>query len=201
MKLQRRKNAFRNIGFGFLNKMVTLLFPFLMRTILIKTLGTEYLGLSSLFTSILQVLSLSELGIGSAMVFELYEPIAKNDTEKICKLQNLYRVIYRIIGIVILLIGTILLPFLNNFIQGGYPEDINISSLIKRIKAENIKEVILAIKPTVEGETTALYIRKLLEGTNVIISKIAHGIPMGADIDYIDSLTLEIALSERSQIS
>ena len=86
-------------------------------------------------------------------------------------------------------------------LDGINPEDINISSLIKRIKAENIKEVILAIKPTVEGETTALYIRKLLEGTNVIISKIAHGIPMGADIDYIDSLTLEIALSERSQIS
>lgn len=86
-------------------------------------------------------------------------------------------------------------------LDGINPEDINISSLIKRIKDENIKEVILAIKPTVEGETTALYIRKLLEGTNVIISKIAHGIPMGADIDYIDSLTLEIALSERSQIS
>lgn len=86
-------------------------------------------------------------------------------------------------------------------LDGVNPEDINISSLIDRIKKENIKEVILAIKPTVEGETTALYIRKLLEGTNVIISKIAHGIPMGADIDYIDSLTLEIALSERSQIS
>ena len=126
MKLQRRKNAFRNIEFGFLNKMVTILFPFLMRTILIKTLGSEYLGLSSLFTSILQVLSLSELGIGSAMVFELYKPIAKNDTEKICKLQNLYRVIYKIIGTVIVTIGVILLPFLNNFIEGGYPEDINI---------------------------------------------------------------------------
>ena len=86
-------------------------------------------------------------------------------------------------------------------LDGVNPEDINISSLIERIKSENIKEVILAIKPTVEGETTALYIRKLLEGTDVIISKIAHGIPMGADIDYIDSLTLEIALSERSQIS
>ena len=97
-----------------------------MRTILIKTLGSEYLGLSSLFTSILQVLSLSELGIGSAMVFELYKPIAKNDTEKICKLQNLYRVIYKIIGTVIVTIGVILLPFLNNFIEGGYPEDINI---------------------------------------------------------------------------
>jgi len=86
-------------------------------------------------------------------------------------------------------------------LDGINPEDINISSLIKRIKEEEIKEVILAVKPTVEGETTALYIRKLLENTDVIISKIAHGIPIGADIDYIDSLTLEIALSERSQIS
>lgn len=86
-------------------------------------------------------------------------------------------------------------------LDGINPEDININGLIQRIKDENIKEIILAVKPTVEGETTALYIRKLLENTNVVISKIAHGIPMGADIDYIDSLTLEIALSERSQIS
>ncbi len=86
-------------------------------------------------------------------------------------------------------------------LDGINPEDINIASLINRIKEDEIKEVILAVKPTVEGETTALYIRKLLEGTDVVISKIAHGIPMGADIDYIDSLTLEIALSERSQIS
>ena len=86
-------------------------------------------------------------------------------------------------------------------LDGVNPEDINIASLLKRIKDEDIKEVILAVKPTVEGETTALYIRKILEGSNVVISKIAHGIPMGADMDYIDPLTLEIALSERSQIS
>lgn len=86
-------------------------------------------------------------------------------------------------------------------LDGINPEDINIVSLLKRIEEEDIKEVILAVKPTVEGETTALYIRKILEGRDVVISKIAHGIPMGADIDYIDPLTLEIALSERSQIS
>ena len=86
-------------------------------------------------------------------------------------------------------------------LDGINPEDINIDSLIKRIDKEGIKEVIIAVKPTVEGETTALYIRKLLENKNIIISKIAHGIPMGADIDYIDPLTLEIALSERSKIS
>ena len=86
-------------------------------------------------------------------------------------------------------------------LDGINPEDINIASLLKRIETDDIKEVILAVKPTVEGETTALYIRKILEGRDVVISKIAHGIPMGADIDYIDPLTLEIALSERSQIS
>ena len=86
-------------------------------------------------------------------------------------------------------------------LEGVNPEDIHIDKLIKRIKDEKIKEVILAIKPSVEGETTALYIRKMLEGTDVKISKIAHGIPMGADIDYIDPLTLEMAIEDRTIIS
>ena len=86
-------------------------------------------------------------------------------------------------------------------LDGINPEDIHIDKLIKRIKDENIKEVILAIKPSVEGETTTLYIRKMLEGTDVKISKIAHGIPMGADIDYIDPLTLEMAIEDRTTIS
>ena len=86
-------------------------------------------------------------------------------------------------------------------LEGINPEDIHIDKLIKRIKDENIKEVILAIKPSVEGETTALYIRKMLEGTDVKISKIANGIPMGADIDYIDPLTLEMAIEDRTTIS
>lgn len=86
-------------------------------------------------------------------------------------------------------------------LDGINPEDIHIDKLIERIKKENIKEVILAIKPSVEGETTALYIRKMLDGSQVKISKIAHGIPMGADIDYIDPLTLEMAIEDRTIIS
>lgn len=86
-------------------------------------------------------------------------------------------------------------------LDGINPEDINIKSLLKRIEEEAIKEIILAVKPTVEGETTALYISKLLQDKNITITKIAHGIPIGAEIDYIDPLTLEIALQERSQIS
>lgn len=88
-----------------------------------------------------------------------------------------------------------------NPLEGINPEDINLSTLIKRIKEDNIKEVILAVKPSVEGETTALYINKLLEKTDVTVSKIAYGVPMGADIDYIDPITLSIAIDGRIKIS
>lgn len=86
-------------------------------------------------------------------------------------------------------------------IDGINPEDINISSLIDRVKKDKITELILALKPSVEGETTSLYISKLLEKEDVKITKIAYGIPMGAEMDYVDSLTLELALENRMDIS
>ena len=86
-------------------------------------------------------------------------------------------------------------------LEGINPEDIHIDKLIKRIKDEKIKEVILALKPSIEGETTALYISKMLEKEKVKVSKIAHGIPMGAEIEYIDPLTLEMAMEDRREIS
>ena len=74
-------------------------------------------------------------------------------------------------------------------------------SLVKRVQEKNIKEVIIAVKPSIEGETTTLYISKLLKDQKVVVSKIAHGIPLGSDMDYVDFLTLELALSERKNIS
>lgn len=86
-------------------------------------------------------------------------------------------------------------------LDGINPEDINIASLIERIKKEKIEEVILALKPSIEGETTSLYISKLLEKEKVKITKIAHGIPIGVDMEYIDTLTLEMALEDRTTVS
>lgn len=86
-------------------------------------------------------------------------------------------------------------------LDGINPEDINISSLIERIKNENITEIILALKPSIEGETTSLYISKLLENKNIKITKLAHGIPIGVDMEYIDALTLEMALEDRTSVS
>lgn len=84
--------------------------------------------------------------------------------------------------------------------DGKNPDDLNIKSLLERIKNENIKEVILVLTPSIEGETTALYITKKIENKNIVISKIAHGVPIGANMDYIDTLTLEMALENRTII-
>ena len=86
-------------------------------------------------------------------------------------------------------------------LDGISPEDINLNQLITRIKEEDIKEVILAVKPSIEGETTTLYISKLLSGMEVRVTKIAHGIPMGAEMEYVDSMTLETALDNRVIVS
>lgn len=86
-------------------------------------------------------------------------------------------------------------------LDGVNPEDINIDKLIERINNSEIEEVILAVKPSIEGETTSLYISKLLENKSIKVSKIAHGIPIGVDMEYIDALTLELALEDRTNIS
>ena len=81
------------------------------------------------------------------------------------------------------------------------PEDINIASLIKRVEKLQKPEIIIALKSTVEGDTTTLYIKKLLEGKNVEISRLSYGLPMGAEIDFLDEITLERALSDRKKIN
>lgn len=81
------------------------------------------------------------------------------------------------------------------------PEDINISSLIDRVDKLDHPELIIALKSTIEGETTTLYLKKIFENKNVEISRLSYGIPMGAEIDYLDEITLDRALSDRKKIS
>lgn len=126
VKFERVKNSARNGFFGLLFKLVAVLFPFAVRTVLIKTLGNEYLGLNSLFVAILQILSLSELGLSSALVYNLYKPVNDDDFEKIAKYMNFYKSAYRLIGLFIAVLGLICLPFLDFFIEGHVPDDVNL---------------------------------------------------------------------------
>lgn len=125
-KIERTKNATRNIIFGIILKAYQILAPFLMRTAMIYLMGVKYLGLNSLFTSVLQVLNLAELGVGSAMVYSMYKPIADDDEITICALMKLYRTYYRAIGLVIAVVGCILTPFIPKLISGDVPDGINV---------------------------------------------------------------------------
>ena len=126
MKIERTKNAVRNTKWGLLQKLVNVLLPFLVRTVLIYTLSAQYAGLSSLFTSVLSILSLTELGFSQAIVYSMYKPVAEDDRDKICALLHVYRRAYRIIGSVILGVGLIILPLLPRLIHGDVPADANI---------------------------------------------------------------------------
>lgn len=126
MKLNKTKNTTRNIFWGIIEKIIYTIGPFIVRTIVIYILGANYLGVDSLFSSILGLLNVAEFGFGTALVFSMYKPIAGDDTEKICALMNLYRRIYRIIGFVVLGIGLMLLPFLTKIVNKDLPDNLNI---------------------------------------------------------------------------
>lgn len=126
MKIARTENAARSILFGCFLKIYQILLPFLMRTAMIYFMGVQFLGLGSLFSSILQVLNLVELGVGNAMVYCMYKPIAEDDTDKICALMRLYRLYYRIIGAVIAVLGLLILPIIPRLIKGSVPEGIDV---------------------------------------------------------------------------
>lgn len=127
MNYNRAKNAKRNIIFGLISKCVSILLPFVVRTVIIKVIGEQYLGLSSLFTSVLMVLSLTELGFGEAVVYNMYKPVAEGDMDTVCALLNFYRKVYRVVGCSVLVLGVALIPLLPNFIHGTYPSDINLT--------------------------------------------------------------------------
>lgn len=86
-------------------------------------------------------------------------------------------------------------------LDGINPEDINIGSLIKRVKENKPKEVIIALKSSIEAETTTLYIKKMLEGLDVNVTKLAQGVPIGVDMEYLDSMTLEMAFEDRKDVA
>ena len=85
-------------------------------------------------------------------------------------------------------------------LDGVNPEDIGLNKLIERISKDKFKEIILAFKPSIEGETTALYIKKILSDMDVVVSRLESGLPIGADMEYVDKLTLERALIDRKEI-
>lgn len=132
MTLSRKKNTMLSLLTSGIRQVSSVLFQFLSRTVFIYVLGKEYLGLNGLFTNILTLLSLSELGIGVAITYYLYEPLASNDKERIGSLMQFYKKCYNVVGIVILSVGCSLMPFIDKLVnfEQQLPENLYIVYLL-----------------------------------------------------------------------
>lgn len=128
MENTRKKNSALIFFTGGMRQLTTLLANFISRTVFIVTLGADYLGLNSLFSGILAMLALSELGIGSAIAFRLYKPIANDNKKRILALLHFYKICYRCIGLFMIALGCALLPFLHLLVN--FPEGLNVNLYI-----------------------------------------------------------------------
>lgn len=126
MSRSRSKNVTEGMKWGIISQVVTTILPFISRTVMLYTLGAEYLGLGGIFNSILKVLNLTDLGIGSAITYNLYKPLSDNNKEEVCALLNLFRRCLLVAGTIVMIAGLILLPNIKNFISGDIPNDLNV---------------------------------------------------------------------------
>ncbi|MBQ9664115.1 MAG: oligosaccharide flippase family protein [Oscillospiraceae bacterium] len=108
----RTDNSLFNFLSGVFGQFLTIVLQFVVRTVFIHTLGKSYLGINGLFSNLLSMLSLAEFGVGSAILYKLYSPIASNDTGRITTLIHFYKSAYRVIGLAVMCLGLLLIPFL-----------------------------------------------------------------------------------------
>ena len=162
MAKTRSQYVAMNTSIGFLYKILDAVMQFALRTVFIYTLGVEYAGVSSLFTSILSMLSLAELGLGSAITYALYAPIKSGDTRQIARLMNFYRFTYRLVAAVVFFGGLCLIPFLN---------------------------VIVTKVPNVRESLTLLYVLYLLKSASSYLLIYRSALLTASEKRYVISLT------------
>lgn len=199
MSESRTKKSIRNTFLSLLYKLLDTLLAFLLRTIFIHYLSISYLGLNSLFANILTVLSLMELGVGGSIVFALYKPLAEDDREKIVSLMGLYKKVYYTIGILVIVVGFSLTPFLKYIIN--LPENIDNIYLIYWLTIFNT-----SITYFLSYRRSLLLAdqRSDINTKNMMLFRIIRFVVLSACIigthDYIAYLCLDIAVTFASNV-
>lgn len=153
----RVSNSVRNAGVGVAGHFLDAILQFICRSVFIYCLSAEYLGVNGLFTNILSVLSLSDLGFSTAIAYSLYDPIAKKDENKIVQLMNLYRIVYTCVAGFILIVGLTLIPFLPSLIA-DQPDIPNITLLYVLYLLDTTCSYLLTYKRTIIEANQKSYI-------------------------------------------
>ncbi len=163
----RREKAIKNVITALISNIIVLLFGFITQKIFIITLGDEYLGLNSLLTNVVSMLAIVELGVGSAIIYNLYEPIAKKDSKTITSLLSFYRKTYNLVAIIIFILGLLLLPFLKYFVTTTL--DVNIYLIFMLFVIDVICSYLLSYKRSILQADQRSYIINIVHILYVII--------------------------------
>lgn len=192
MTESRTKNSARNASIAIVSKIIYTIISFICRTVFIKILGTEYLGINGLFTNILTMLSLAELGIGTAIVFKMYKPIAEDNKERIKTLMHFYKSAYFIIGLIILIIGLMIIPFLGKIIKSQPKINENLSLIYVLFLINTSISYFFAYKKSIITGYQKEYIISLVTLLVSIILNILQILFLYATHNYIIYLFLQI---------
>lgn len=197
----KKGNMMKNSSTAVFQKLVEVIFSFLFRTVLIKILGNTYLGLSGLFTNIFSLLSLAELGIGSAVVYLMYEPLEKKDEKKLQSLLKVYSRFYNILGIFILTLGLILIPFLPYLIKEYNTLTINIVPIYILTLLNVVASYFLAYRRSLLDADQKAYINSANYSIYTTIGTILKIIALIVAKNYILTLVITLLMTILSNVS
>lgn len=169
----RSTNSIKNAIIATIMNLVTIVIGFIAQRIFIQTLGTEYLGINGLFTNILSMLGIIELGLGSAIIYHLYKPIAEEDEEKIKSLLLFYKVGYRVIGFIIAIIGLLIIPFLH-FIVGEVTISENIIYIYLLFLMDIVASYLLTYKRSILYANQKTYIVNLVHIGYLVVMNVTQ---------------------------
>lgn len=187
----RTYNSIKNLFFGLGSQVIILILNFVSRTIFIKTLGTEYLGVNGLFSNILTVLSLAELGIGNAIIYSMYKPLANGNTGKIVALMNMYKKLYNIIAAIILTIGLLLVPFLKYLVNTDMEMD-KIIVYYLLFLLNSVVSYLFASRTSILNADQKMYIVKAYTMVFTVLQQIVQIILLYITHNFILYLTVQI---------
>ena len=201
----RTYNSMRNVIVSVGVQIGTLLINFISRTVFIKILGAEYLGINGLFTNVLTLLSLAELGVGNAIIYSMYKPIANKDENKIAALMGFYKNVYRKIAIIVLVLGIVLIPFLKYIVNTDSEiEDLYLYYLL--FLTNTVASYFFIYKSSMINADQKMYIQKIYYFVQIVIQFIlqvivliiTHNFLLYLAVQIICTIGNNIALSKKA---
>ena len=172
MKSERKKSSFKNMITAVSSNVLTIIVGLVAQAVFIKILGSEYLGLNGLFSNVISMLGIVELGMGSAIIYNMYKPIAENDHEKIKSLMQFYKKSYRIITLIISIIGIMIIPFIKYIVDiESITVDINVYLVYILFLLETICSYILSYKRSMLYADQKEYITNIIHmGYTILVN-------------------------------